>query len=113
MGQLSTLKTLKLFESTLETLKNLSFTIHSDEIVSITQHDAETKAAQAFLTVLASENGQKIELDHHLVYHSQASCLVTMGSGSLAAMAIFETGWCPNMEVMICPFCDRDDADRI
>jgi 20S proteasome subunit beta 2 len=26
-----------------------------------------------------------------------------MGSGSLAAMAVFETGWRPNVEVMFCP----------
>ena len=36
-----------------------------------------------------------------------------MGSGSLAAMAVFETGWRPNMEVMFCHFCDRDDSDRL
>ena len=45
--------------------------LEPNEIVSITQHDAETKAAQAFSTVL--ENGQKIELDHHLVYHTRES----------------------------------------
>jgi hypothetical protein len=38
---------------------------------------------------------------------------VTMESGSLAVMAVFETDWRPNMEVMICPFCDCDDADRV
>lgn len=32
---------------------------------------------------------------------------VTMGSGSLAAMAVFEAGWRPNMEV--CPSSDPGD----
>ena len=50
--------------------------LEPNEIVSITQHDAETKAAQAFLTVL--ENGQKIELDHHLVYHTRESLVAPL-----------------------------------
>ena len=36
-----------------------------------------------------------------------------MDSGSLAVMAVFETGWRTNMEVMICPFCDPDNPDRV
>lgn len=30
---------------------------------------------------------------------------VTMGSGSLAAMAVFESGWKANMEVSLCLTC--------
>jgi hypothetical protein len=41
--------------------------LEPNEFVSITQHDAETNAAQAFLTVL--ENGQRFD---HLVYQSFA-----------------------------------------
>ena len=38
---------------------------------------------------------------------------VTLDSGSLAVMAVFETGWRANMEVVICPFSDHDFADRV
>ncbi|KAF8632740.1 hypothetical protein AX15_001709 [Amanita polypyramis BW_CC] len=44
--------------------------VDPDEPVSIPQEEAETKSVAAFRFIF--ENGPKIELDHHIVYHARA-----------------------------------------
>lgn len=53
--------------------------IDPDEVVSIPREEAESKSTAAFKFVF--ENGPKIELDHHIVYHAREfSFLCTLRS---------------------------------